>query len=140
MTNNPLSKSIYLDTSRETVWAFLTESDKLAQWFHATEADLAVGEDYALLEKQDDGSNKKVCWGTVLEAEKPSRLVYTFTFGPLAGAMTTVTWTLEEAFGGTKLSLLHEGIDEAAGEAVKGMLFALDAGWDKHLAKLRTAI
>lgn len=140
MTKTTLTKSIYLDTSPENVWAFLTQKDKLAQWFHPTEADLAVGEDYALMQKQDDGSVKKVCWGTVLEMEQPSRLVYSFTFGPLNGAMTTVTWTLEEAFGGTRLSLLHEGIGEASGDAIKDMLFALDAGWDMHLTKLRAAV
>lgn len=140
MTKNTLTKSIYLDTSREHVWAFLTESDKLALWFHPTDVDLTVNEDYALLKQQSDGSMSKVCWGTVLEADKPSRLVYSFTFGPLSGAKTTVTWTLEDAFGGTKLSLLHEGIDEASGDVIKEMLFSLDAGWDKHLAKLRTTI
>ncbi|MCP5037388.1 MAG: SRPBCC domain-containing protein, partial [Rhodobacteraceae bacterium] len=45
-----------------------------------------------------------------------------------------------EISGGTKLSLLHEGISAAAGEAAMGLLMALDAGWDKHLASLRSAV
>ncbi|MBL4870926.1 MAG: hypothetical protein JKX72_08230 [Robiginitomaculum sp.] len=53
--------------------------------------------------------------------------------------MTTVTWTLEEAYNGTKLSLMYEGISEAAGEAAMGLLIALDEAWDKHLVKLRSA-
>ena len=119
------------------MWAFLTEKEKLALWFHLAESDLALGQDYALIQKAEDGAVTKLCRGTVLEMDKPSRLVYSFTIKPLGGAMTTVTWTLEEVRGGTKLSLRHEGISKAAGEAAMGLLMALDEGWDKHLASLR---
>lgn len=139
MTDAIINKSVFFAAPRETVWAFLTEKDKLAQWFHPAESDLRENQDYALIHKEDDGSITKQCWGTVLEMDKPSRLVYTFTIKPLGGAMTTVTWTLEEAHGGTKLSLEHEGIGAAAGEAAMGLLMALDAGWDKHIASLRSA-
>ena len=71
--------------------------------------------------------------------EPPSLLVYSFTIKPLGGAMTTVSWLLEEAHGGTRLTLKHEGIAEAAGESALGLLMALDAGWDKHLGSLREA-
>jgi len=57
-----------------------------------------------------------VLWGTVLKMDKPSTLIYTFTFGAFNGATTTITWTLEEIAGGTRLTLKHEGISEAAGE------------------------
>jgi len=54
--------------------------------------------------------------------------------------MTTVSWTLEQVYGGTKLTLTHEGIGEAAGESAMGLLMALDKGWDKHLESLRAAL
>ena len=53
--------------------------------------------------------------------------------------MTTVTWTLKEAHGGTMLTLQHEGIG-AAGEAALGLLMALDSGWDCHLLELRGSL
>jgi len=137
MSDTAITKSVFFTAPRETVWAFLTEKDKLAQWFHPAEANLEAGKDYALVETGDDGVANKVCWGSVLEMDKPSRLVCSFTIKPLAGKMTTVTWTLEEAHGGTRLSLLHEGVSKAAGEMALGLLMALDAGWDKHLASLR---
>lgn len=140
MTDAIINKSVFFAAPRETVWAFLTEKDKLAEWFHPAESDLAENQDYALIHTDDDGSITKQCWGTVLEMDKPSRLVYTFTIKPLGGAMTTVTWTLEEAHGGTKLTLEHEGIGAAADEAAMNLLMALDVGWDKHLASLRSAI
>jgi uncharacterized protein YndB with AHSA1/START domain len=140
MTHTTINKSVFFKASRETVWQFLTEKDKLALWFHPAENDLTENQDYALIKKEADGSITKQCWGTVLKMDKPACLVYTFTIKPLAGHMTTVTWTLEEAHGGTKLSLSHAGISEAAGDAAMGLLMALDGGWDKHLVSLKLAM
>ena len=140
MSNTTIIKTCFFKTSRETVWAFLTQKDKLEQWFHPSTADLAEGEDYALVEKQEDGSESTVCWGNVISMDEPSSLVYTFTIGPLNGAMTTVTWTLEEIHDGTRLTLKHEGISKAAGEAAMGLLMALDKGWDVHLDSMRVSI
>ncbi len=140
MTNTIITKSIFLEASRETVWEFLTLKDKLALWFHPAENDLTENKEYALIKQEKDGTITKQCWGTVLEMEKPSRLVYSFTIKPLGGEMTTVTWTLEETHGGTKLSLCHEGISEAAGNTAMNLLLALDSGWDKHLTNLRASL
>lgn len=140
MTDTTLLKTVFFAASRETVWSFLTEKDKLAKWFHPADADLVEGEDYALMGKTDDGAPSKLCWGTVLKMDKPSKLIWSFTVRPLNGAMTTVTWTLEEAIGGTKLTLAHEGIEAAAGESALGLMMALDAGWDAHLKDMRDAV
>jgi uncharacterized protein YndB with AHSA1/START domain len=140
MSNDTLYKSAIFAASPETVWSFLTQKEKLGLWFNPAQDDLAVGKPYALLNEAEDGTSSKMCWGTVHEMDKPSRLVYSFTISPLGGEMTTVTWTLEEIPGGTKLSLKHEGIGAAAGEGAIGLLMALDGGWDKHLGALRTAL
>ncbi|KAG1658117.1 Transcriptional repressor SdpR [Nymphon striatum] len=50
-----------------------------------------------------------------------------------------VTWQLEEAYGGTFLSLTHEGVGDME-ESPLGILMALDDGWDEHIAKLRTQL
>ena len=132
--NTTINKSCFFAASRETVWSFLTEKDKLAQWFHPAKADLAEGEDYTLVHKE---TGEDVLWGNVIKMDKPSTLIYTFTFGAFNGAITTVTWTLEEIQDGTRLTLKHEGISEAAGEAAMGLLMALDKGWDEHLDSMR---
>jgi uncharacterized protein YndB with AHSA1/START domain len=93
MPDSTIVKTVFFDAPRETVWSFLTEKDKLAQWFHPTEADLAQGQDYALIDRADDGSTVRQCWGTVVQMEPPARLVYSFTVKPLGGAMTTVNQT-----------------------------------------------
>ncbi len=137
MSTTTITKSIFLNAPRETVWAYLTEKDKLGEWFHPAEADLVEGKPYALLGDAED-ANSKMCWGDVLSAKKPSFLSYTFTIKPLGDAMTTVNWTLEEAAGGTRVTLVHEGIGEAGGDAALGLLMALEEGWDKHFSKLRS--
>ena len=77
------------------------------------------------------------CWGTVQQWAPHSKLVYSFTVKPLNGAMTTVTWTLDPFQDGTRLTLLHEGVGVAGGEAAFGLLMALDKGWDEHFGRLR---
>lgn len=137
MSTTTITKSIFLKARRETVWEYLTDKDKLGEWFHPAASNLVEGEPYALLGDASD-SDSKLCWGDVLNAKRPSALSYTFTIKPMGGAMTTVSWALEEAAGGTRVTLTHEGIGEAAGEAALGLLMALEEGWDKHFVKLRS--
>ena len=137
MSTTTIHKTIFLNASRETVWSYLTDKDKLGEWFHPAESDLVEGKPYILLSDATD-SESKICWGDVLSAKKPSFLSYTFTVKPMGGAMTTVNWTLEDVTGGTRITLAHEGIGEAMGDSALGLLMALDKGWDEHFAKLRS--
>lgn len=138
MNTDTLEKTIFLNAPPETVWQYLVDKDKLATWFHPAKDNLAAGEDYALMGKNDAGDPEPICWGRVLEMESPTRLVQTFTIKPLATSETTLVWSLEATQGGTRLHLLHSGIGKASGDAALQMLMALDAGWDKHFGKLRT--
>lgn len=137
MSESTIVKTIFLKADAETVWGFLTDKDKLGEWFHPADSDLAAGSDYVLKGQANDGSEVRKCWGSVVESKRSDKLVYTFTIGPLGGAMTTVTWLLQEIHGGTRLTLHHEGIGAAAGDAALPLLMALDAGWDAHLGRLR---
>ena len=137
MGSDTLVKTVFLKAAPERVWAFLTEAEKLASWFNPAEADLCAGGDYVLLEPGAAPGSAPLCWGRVSVMEPPRRLVYSFTVRPLKGAMTTVSWTLEAVAGGTRLTLVHEGIAGAAGAATGDLLAALDAGWDGHVAHLR---
>jgi uncharacterized protein YndB with AHSA1/START domain len=133
-----ITKTAFFKVPRETVWAFLTRRDKLALWFYAGAADLAAGQDFVLSEPGASGKEAERCWGKVLEMERPSKLVYSFTIKPMNGVMSTVAWTLDEVQGGTRLTLEHTGLEQM-GAAALGMLTELDAGWDRHIGKLREA-
>ena len=132
---NTLQKTIMLAAPRETVWAYLTQPDKLAIWFHAPKTPLAEGE---ALEMFGTESGDLLIWGQVNVARKPEYLEYTFTVKPMGEAVSLVKWTLTAIEGGTQLSLEHEGLPEGA-EAF-GLLMALDKGWDDHMGRMRADI
>ncbi len=135
MTPTILHKSIFLRADRDTVWAYLTEPEFLARWFHKPEHRLSKG---ARLEMFGRDSGELLIWGEVREARAPEYLEYTFTVKPMGDAVSVVKWTLDAVEGGTKLSLAHEGLPQQA-EAFD-LILALDKGWDSHLGELRGAI
>lgn len=134
-----LIKTVMFEAPASKVWEFLTDKDKLGIWYHPAEANLEVDKDYALISTGDDGEKKRLIWGRVLEMQPHDRLVTTFCIAPFEGGETTLTWELQEASGGTLLTLTHDGIAEAAGEAALPLMMALDKGWDGHFEDFRAA-
>ena len=132
MSHTQLVKTIFIDSKPENVWQYLTDKDKLGEWFQPSKQDLKQGADYQLL--NDAGGD--MCWGRVVEATAPSKLVYTFTHAPLAGVETTVIWELSAVHGGTMVTLTHYGFEDADVDTL-GMLISHDKGWDGHLGRLR---
>ena len=129
-----INKSIYVKASKPTVWAFLTEVEKAKTWFHRYDSDLSAGNDYKIYGQE---SGDELGHGTVSRAEPHDLLEYSFSIGPMGGKSSTVKWTLEDAPGGTKLSLEHSGLtDDAEGF---GLVLALDKGWEGHMDKMRDA-
>lgn len=135
MTDTALNKTIFLNAPRAKVWAYLTEPEHLAEWFHKPKKTLQAGEP---LEMFGVTSGDKLIWGDVRAAREPEYLEYTFTVGPMGDAVSVVKWWLTEVPGGTQLVLEHTGLPQGA-EAF-GLTLALDAGWDNHFLTLRTAV
>ena len=137
MNKDTMQKSIFLNASPDIVWEFLVDKDKLGIWFHPAESNLQEGQEYALVSNNSDGTTDRICWGKVLEMDKPNRLVTTFVVKPLGSSESTLVWTLESVEGGTRLSLEHSGLAKASGKGALSLLMAIDAGWDEHFSKLR---
>lgn len=135
--NDKIVKTAYFDVPPETVWTFLTDKDKLGIWFHPAKANLVGGEAFECYRTADDGAKIRQIWGKVLVAEAPTRLVHTFEIAPFNGKETRVEWELEAVRGGTRLTLTHSGIADAAGETSLPLVMALDSGWDEHIRSLR---
>jgi len=135
MTDNTLRKSIYLKATKEQVWAYLTDPDKLAIWFHKPKDVLADGAEYEMF---GTTSGDKLMWGTVNQATPFDYLEYTFTITPMGDATSTVKWTLEDADHGTRLQLEHVGLPQS--QEAFGLLLALDKGWDEHLTRMRASL
>lgn len=124
-------KTVFINAPRGVVWEYLVDKEKLALWFHEGSVNLKQGKPYNLLNE----AGEPLLGGDVLEADPPNRLVYTFTHTMLNGAITTVSWELFEAYGGTKIHLTHSGFDGANDPL--DMLTNHDAGWDSHFGRLR---
>ena len=134
MTEITIRKSILLRAAPAAVWAFLTDPDKLAIWFHRPTAPLLDG----AYEMIGADSGARFMWGEVKLAKPFSRLEYTFEIAQMDGAASLVQWTLIEVDGGTRLSLEHSGLPQGA-EAFD-LSLALDKGWEDHLAQMRGAL
>lgn len=136
MTEIKIVKTVFLKAPPQHVWKFLTEPDKLAVWFHQGEGELEIGGDWALLTNSLGKEGERMCWGTVLEIDPPTKLVHTFTHPFLKDVETTCTWTLAAAGDGTVLTLVHEGWDNVEDDPF-AMAANHDTGWDEHFARLR---
>lgn len=135
MADSIIRKSIYLNASKEQIWGYLTDPDKLEIWFHKPKATLEEGEEYAMYGSE---SGNKLMWGKVTKAKPYDALEYTFTIAPMGDAISTVKWTLEDVAGGTRLSLEHSGLPQGADAF--GLMLALDKGWDEHITRMRASL
>ncbi len=128
-----LTKSILLKATKEQVWGYLTDPEKLAIWFHRPTKSLAEGQEYEMYGTE---SGKKLMWGKTTQAQPYDRLEMTFSIAPMNGASSHVAWTLEDVPGGTRLSLVHSGLPYS--EETFGLALSLDKGWEDHMARMRT--
>jgi uncharacterized protein YndB with AHSA1/START domain len=136
MTELKIVKTVFLKAPPSHVWKFLTEKDRLLTWFFAAENDLKEGGPFKMISNTYGKEGEPVCWGEVLEARKPVRLVHTFTHNHLGGAETKCTWTLEPVGEGTVLTLIHEGWESFEADPF-GMAANHDVGWDEFFQRLR---
>lgn len=136
MTELKITKTLFLKAPAAHVWKFLTEAERLAEWFHRGAADMKAGGDYVLLTNSLGKEGTKMCWGEILEFDPPRRLVHKFIHEYLKGGETECRWTLLDVPGGTMLTLEHTGW-ESVGEEAFAMGADHDIGWDQHFARLR---
>jgi uncharacterized protein YndB with AHSA1/START domain len=127
MTTLPhrLARSVLIRARRETVFAFLTESDRWASWWGAgSSIDPTPGG--RVLIRHPNGVEAS---GSVVEVEPPSRLVFTYGYAagkPSPPGSSRVTVRLDEHRDGTWLHLTHEFADgDSRDEHVQGWRFQL---------------
>ncbi|MDQ6614748.1 MAG: SRPBCC domain-containing protein [Actinomycetota bacterium] len=107
-----IEQTVRIEASPETVWAFWTEPQRLAEWWGAgAEVETVPGGLFRVV--MDNGP---VMCGTFTELDPPHRLVFTFGWEhnapgePLAPGSTRVEVTLTPDHGATVLLLRHCGM------------------------------
>lgn len=138
MSPDFIAKSILMKAPVERVWAFLTEPDLMARWFHPTNRALTSTGPYHFFKNVQE-TEKPYCWGEVTAVEEGRRLEYTFAHDWLGGHATRVEWTLEPVEDGVRLSLRHDGFQDAQVDWFEA-LTDHDKGWHGYLADLREQV
>jgi len=119
--------SLTLDSRPETVWAALTEPDRLAQWLAPGRIELRLG-GAARLDFGDSG----VVVDSRVTALQPQRLLEYSWSGP-GDRLRPVRWSLESIGAQTRLELQ---LTLPAGEDVARAV----AGWSAHLEMLAAVL
>jgi uncharacterized protein YndB with AHSA1/START domain len=93
----------------ERVWAALTSGEALSAWFMPTDFKPAVGHRFTFRARPFQ----------VLELDPPTRMVWSWAGGNID---TTVTFTLEQTAGGTRLRMRQVGFDGLGGQLTRRIL------------------
>jgi uncharacterized protein YndB with AHSA1/START domain len=125
-------RETYIDAPRATVFAFLTDPDKIVNWIGAgAEAEPHPGGIYLL--KGVGGDDSRVARGAFREVVPVHRLAYSFGWDgheQVPPGSSLIEIDLMERDGGTLLRMTHNGLPDAD-QCAKH-----DVGWRHYLARL----
>lgn len=123
--------SMDIEAPRAKVWRALTDPGAIQPFYFNSllEAQLRPGGEMNY--RTPDGE-RLIIAGKVLEIEDGSKLVHQFRFTDLAEPPQTVTFELEDKGKGTKVTIRHQGLDEAPKHSSR-----VTRGWDSILKNLK---
>ena len=110
----PIELAVETTVDTAAAWVAISDPARIAEWFTEASPLGAVGSEYTL-----DFGDGSVVTGRVLEVEPSVRFVHSWRWeGDDEAATTRVAWSVAPASGGGSLiSLLHDGWDEAGLDA-----------------------
>jgi len=154
MSDNTISKAEVVverifDAPIDTIWQMWTQAEHFRNWYGpkgftmpVAEMDVRVGGKHVFCMASPDGSRKMWSTGEYTEVVPNVRLVYTDSMADENGnivspsalgmgdypATTTVTVSLEDLGGRTRMVMTHTGVPAGDGGAV--------SGWEQAFVKL----
>jgi uncharacterized protein YndB with AHSA1/START domain len=109
----PIALAVAAPVDPATAWVAISDPARIAEWFTEASPLGPVGSPYTL-----DFGDGSVVTGRVLEVEPGVRFTHTWRWEGADEAETTrVTWSVAAAPGGSQISLVHDGWDEAGLDA-----------------------
>ena len=131
MSKQTIERSIWIDAPRERVWKAVTDPAEIAQWFAPGSTFFRQGNSIYL--RVDDADIEVA---TIEVFDPPRRL----TTRELPDKVVTTTYLLEEESGGTRFTVVEEGLESLGEEARRQRLERDGAGWERLLAALRAHV
>lgn len=133
--SKPIVKEIFLESTPEDIFPYLTLSNYYTRWMGiAAELDARPGGTFRF---DPNGSGRDVISGKFVEVTPPRRVVFTWGYERAGHAVppgsTTVEIELVSRQGGTLLRLVHSGLD--ADQRAKHT-----QGWSHYLERLQIRI
>jgi len=125
--------SIVIDAPVQEVWDEITKTGSVQRPLYNTVLEVELEEGGSLRYYSPDRKRVFVA-GRVLEVEPPHRLRHTYIFTMKPDVETEVTWQLEPADGGCRVTVTHAGWPTEKEAAKHG------AGWNEILALLKSEV
>lgn len=127
---------IYIDAPCEKVFDALIDPEMNKEYWgrHCNLSDWKTGSPWQHADYDD--RSKVVVTGTVIESARPHRLVLSWARPESLGdpdKTSRVTFAIDEQFGSTRLTVVHDGLDTE-------MLRAISGGWPPILSSLKTLL
>jgi uncharacterized protein YndB with AHSA1/START domain len=131
-----LGRAIEVSAPRERVWAALTRPEELVRWFptQGAEIDLRPGGHASFV--WEESADEAV----IEVVEPPSRLVFRWRPAGTDRPYTTVSITLEDVPGGTRLTLVESGFASLPGQIRPRAYEGNDDGWAGELEELKAYV
>jgi uncharacterized protein YndB with AHSA1/START domain len=110
---SPIRLVLQTPAAPEVAWSYLTDPERVAEWFTAASPVGEVGEPYVL-----DFGEGSVVHGAIVEVEPERRFAHRWAWLDADPRQETlVTWIIRPLeTGGSEIELLHEGWDEAGAD------------------------
>jgi uncharacterized protein YndB with AHSA1/START domain len=127
-----IKKEIVIEAPAAKVWEHITDSKKIAGWFHPNTFESRVGAAFTIecCEEKDGAIS-----GVVKEIVPQKKLVYTFRSNEIK-VETLVTITLAAEGKSTRLTLVHSGWD-ALPQDEQNISDQFNGGWGTFLKNLQ---
>jgi uncharacterized protein YndB with AHSA1/START domain len=127
---------IYIQAPCEKVFDALIDPDMNKEYWgrHCNLSDWKTGSSWQHADYDD--RSKVVVSGTVIESDRPHRLVLSWARPESLGdpdKTSRVTFSIDEQFGSTRLTVVHNELDSE-------MLRAISGGWPPILSSLKTLL
>ncbi|MEO8208637.1 MAG: SRPBCC domain-containing protein [Chloroflexota bacterium] len=131
----PIRLGFTTSAPADLVWTYLTDPERVEEWFTEASPLGAIGEPYRL-----DFGDGSVVEGVITALEPGARFAHRWAWLDIDPRMETlVTWTVEpfEA-GGSRVDLSHEGWSEAGAD--EAMRDDHEAYWSGYLDDLQDVL